>query len=89
MSFVAVQAVWAVGSNCTEVVSGEVTDVLEHSVVVDGSQTVYGIPTIWVDINEGDYVVINAFVSPEDKLVACYLTINGGEVIELRVRTPK
>jgi glyoxylate utilization-related uncharacterized protein len=89
MSFVAVQAVWAAGSNCTEVVSGEVTEVLEHSVVVDGDYTVYGISTIWVDINEGDYVVINAFVSPEGKLVACYLTINGGEVIELRVRTPK
>ena len=83
MSFVAVQAVWAGGSNCTEVVAGEVTDVLEHSVVVDGYQIVYGIPT-WVDINEGDYVVINAFVSPDGKFVACYLTINGGEVIELR-----
>ena len=87
MSFVAVQAVWAAGANCTEVVTGEVTDVLEHSVVVDG-QTVYGIPTIWVDINAGDNVVINAFLSPDDKLVACYLTINGGPVIELRVRTP-
>ena len=83
MSFVAVQAVWAGGSNCTEVVAGEVTDVLEHPVVVDGYQIVYGILT-WVDINEGDYVVINAFVSPDSKFVACYLTINGGEVIELR-----
>ena len=88
MSFVAVQAVWAGGSNCTEVVTGEVTDVLEHAVVVDGSQIVYGIPTIWVDINEGDYVVINAFVTPDGKFVACYLTINGGEVIDLR-GTPK
>lgn len=83
MSFVAVQAVWAGGSNCTAVVTGEVTDVLEHSVVVDGYQIVYGILP-WVDINEGDDVVINAFVTPDGKFVACYLTINGGEVIELR-----
>ena len=84
ISFVAVQAVWAGGSNCTEVVTGEVTDVLEHAVVVDGNQIVYGISTVWVDINVGDDVVINAFVTPDSKFVACYLTINGGEVIELR-----
>jgi hypothetical protein len=83
MSFVAVQAVWAGGSNCTEVVAGDVTDVPEHSVVVNGSQIVYGILP-WVEINVGDYVVINAFVSPDGKLVACYLTIGGGEVIDLR-----
>ena len=87
MSFVAVQAVWAGGSNCTEVVTGEVTDVYEHSVVVDGNQIVYGISTVWVDINVGDDVVINAFVTPDGKFVACYLTINGGEVIDLRGTT--
>jgi hypothetical protein len=90
MSFVAVQAVWAVGPDCTEVVTGTVSDVLvdNHAVVVEGDQTVYGIPLIWVNINEGDLVVINAFVSPDGNFVACYLTING-TLVELRPRAPK
>ena len=84
MSFVAVQAVWAGGPSCTTVVAGTVDEILvdEHTIVV-GDDTVYGIPLPWVDIEINDQVVINAFVSLEGNIVACYLTING-TLIELR-----
>jgi len=99
MSFVAVQAVWAgtgpgngsespgsEGPSCTAVVSGEVTALDKYSgtIVVDDETTINGIPLPWLDINVGDSVVVNCLVSPDGIYVACYLTINGGDVIELR-----
>ena len=84
MSFVAVQAVWAGKKTCSVVVEGTVSEILVNdNAIVVGDQTVYGIALLWIDINEGDAVVINTFVSLDGKVVACYLTING-ELVDLR-----
>ena len=74
------------GPSCTEVVAGYVTALDEYigEIVVDDETTISGIPLPWLDINVGDRVVVNCLVSPDGKYVACYLTINGGDVIELR-----
>ena len=74
------------GPICTAVVAGEVTALDEYTgtIVVDGETTIEGIPLLWLDITVGDQVVVNCFVSPDGMYVACYLTINGGDVIELR-----
>jgi len=94
MSLGTVPAVFAgqgpglVNPSCTDVVAGEVTalDDSIHAIVVDDETTIGGVPLTWIDVNVGDEVVVNCFVSPEGKYVACYLTINGGDVIELRPR---
>jgi predicted short-subunit dehydrogenase-like oxidoreductase (DUF2520 family) len=86
MSFTAVQAA---GLDCTEVVEGVVTDITETgAITVDDDITVYGVPADWGIVAEGDSVVINAHKTDNDKLIACYLTVNGGDVIELRPRKP-
>ena len=74
------------GPSCTAVVEGEVTSLDEsiHAIVVDDETTIGGVPFTWIDVNVGDTVVVNCFVSLEGKYVACYLTINDGQVIELR-----
>ena len=74
------------GPICTAVVAGEVTALDKYSgeIVVDDETTISGIPLPWLDINVGDQVVVNCLVSLDGKYVACYLTINGGDVIELR-----
>ena len=92
MSLGTVPAVFAgqgpgtVGPSCTDVVEGTVTalDDSIHAIVVDDETTIGGVPFTWIDVNVGDQVVVNCFVSPEGKYVACYLTINNGPVIELR-----
>jgi len=73
---------------CTDVVAGEVTalDDSIHAIVVDDETTIGGVPLTWIDVNVGDKVTVNCFVSPDGKYVACYLTINGGPAIELRPR---
>ena len=70
---------------CATVVTGTVTWVsTEVGVIkVEDEITVYGLP-LWLDIKEGDEVVINYWISPDGKYVACYLTINDDEVIDLR-----
>jgi len=88
MSFAIVQAQ---GFVCTEVVDGlvtEITDTGEITVTVDdvGEITVYGVPADWEIVEVDDNVVINAHETNNDKLIACYLTVNGGDVIELRPR---
>jgi len=82
------QGLGSVGPSCTEVVEGIVTalDDSIHAIVVENNTTIGGVPFTWIDIEVGDRVVVNCFVSPEGKYVACYLTINGGDVIELRPR---
>ena len=94
MSFVTAQAVWAErGLQCNEVVSGTVTEILhfENAIVVDYDTVVYGIPVEEWDlaINTDDSIVINANMCLDGKLVACYLTVNGGAIIELRPRSVK
>ncbi|UCF83582.1 MAG: hypothetical protein JSV50_20835 [Desulfobacteraceae bacterium] len=94
MSFVTVQAVLAErGLECDEVVRGEVTDIrhVENAIVVDGDTVVYGIPVEeWdLDIEIKDSIVINANMCLDGKLVACYLTVNGGDIIDLRPRSIK
>ena len=94
MSFFTVQAVWAErGLQCNEVVSGTVTEILhfENAIVVEDGTVVYGIPVEEWDlaINTGDSIVINANMCLDGKLVACYLTVNGGAIIELRPRRVK
>jgi len=99
MSLGTVPAVFAgqgpglVSPSCTDVVAGEVIDIVDsiHTIVVyDGTTetttTIVGVPLTWIDVDDGDEVVVNYFVSPDGKNVACYLTINGGPVIELRPR---
>ena len=91
ISLVAVQAVWAKGGpDCTTVVDGTVSKVLvDDNAIVVGDETVYGIPLPWVEINEGDSVVINVHECPyTGRLMACYLTVND-KLIELRPRAPK
>lgn len=90
MSFTIVQAQ---GLVCTEVVGGEVTAITETGAITvtvegDGEITVYGVPADWNIVAEGDMVVINAHRTDNDKLIACYLTVNGGPSIELRPRKP-
>ena len=82
------QGLGSVGPSCTEVVAGTVTalDDSIHAIVVDDDTTIGGVPFTWIDIKVGDSVVVNCFVSPEGKYVACYLTINDGDLIELRPR---
>jgi hypothetical protein len=92
VSLVALQAVWAEkGPDCNTSVSGEVSDVLldDNAIEVDG-ETVYGIPLKWVTIEVGDSVGIIAHECPDTgRLMACYLTVNDGQIIELRPRTLK
>jgi len=93
MSLVAVQTLWAKGGlDCTTVVEGNVSQIqnVYNAIVVDEITTVFGIPLPWLDIEVDDDVVINAHACPDTgKLMACYLTINGGEVIDLRPRGRK
>jgi len=96
MSFFAIQAVWAgkgqYGPDCTTFVEGTVSEILvdDNAIKFEDDTVVYGIPLPWVDIDEGDLVVINAHECPDTgKLMACYLTVNGGDVIELRPRYSK
>ncbi|UCG79951.1 MAG: hypothetical protein JSV60_08235 [Desulfobacterales bacterium] len=86
MSFTIVQAQ---GLNCNEVVSGEVTEITATgAITVDYDIIVYGVPADWEIVAENDEVVINAHKTSDDKLIACYLTVNGGSPIELRPRKP-
>ncbi len=88
MSVVAVPAVWAI--DCSTVVEGVVTEITETgAITVDYETTVYGVPVDWGIVAEKDNVVINAYETNKDKLIACYLTVNGGAVIELRPRNPE
>ena len=90
VSLVAVQAVWTRGGpDCTTYVEGEVSEVLDDSNAIEvGDTTVYGIPLPWVDIEVGDSAVIIAHECPDSgRLMACFLTVNGGDVIDLRPRS--
>jgi hypothetical protein len=95
MGFVTVQAVWALkGPGCTTVVEGTVTEILydDNAIVVDNDTIIYGVPVDeWkLDIEESDLVVINAHVCLDTgKLVACYLTVNGDTIIDLRPRASR
>jgi hypothetical protein len=93
MSLVAVQTLWAKGGlDCTTVVKGNVSEIWDdfNAIIVEDDKTVYGIPLPWLDIKVGDDVLINAHECPDTgKLMACYLTINEGEVIDLRPRGRK
>jgi len=86
MSFVLVQASWAI--DCSTVVEGMVNVITETGAITVGDTTVYGVPVDWGIVEVGDSVVINAHLTKDDKLVACYLTVDGSGVIELRPRTP-
>jgi hypothetical protein len=91
MSFTIAQAQ---GLDCDDqVVSGIVTDITETGVITidtdNGDITVYGVPADWEIVKVDDSVVINAHETNDDKLIACYLTVNGGDVIELRPRAPE
>jgi hypothetical protein len=70
---------------CDTVVAGEVTWVStgDGVIVIDDDITVNGLP-LWLNIQKGDEVVINCRISPDGKYVACYLTINNGDPINLR-----
>ena len=94
MGFVTVQAVWALkGPVCDEVVSGTVDQILyDDNAIVVGNDTIYGVPVDeWkLAIEVGDVVVINAHVCLDTgKLVACYLTVNGDTLIDLRPRASR
>lgn len=86
MSFVVVQASWAL--DCTSTVEGMVTEITDTGAITVDGITVYGVPVDWGIVEENDVVVINVYETNKDKLIACYLTVNGGGVIELRPRTP-
>ncbi|MGA1869590.1 MAG: hypothetical protein ACMUJM_13720 [bacterium] len=94
MSFVAVQAVWALnGPDCATEVSGIVTEVWSeyNAIVVDDTVVVYGIPLPWIAIEIGNSVEINAHQCPETyKLMACELKIiDTGTEVNLRPRGSK
>ena len=87
MSFVVVQASWAI--DCSTLVEGMVNEITETGAITVDGITIYGIPVDWEIVEIDNSVVINAYLTKDDKLIACYLTVNGGEVIELRPRTPQ
>jgi len=88
MSFVVVQAGWAgmePGVRCDKVVEGTVTAITETGeITVEYVTTVYGVQACWEIVAVEDEVVINVYETNNDKNIACYLTVNGGEVIDLR-----
>jgi len=93
VGLIAVQAVWAKCPNtCNLTVEGTVTAVNndENSITV-GETTVYGIPfsylAKWLDTElvVGSAVVITAKQCPSTgKLMACTLSVNGSDPINLR-----
>lgn len=94
MSFIAVQAVWAgTGPSgyvplCSERVAGEVTMVAGDEIVVEDTYTIHGIPD-WLVIEEGYYVEVICFVSPDGYYVACDVMIEDEDEEELRRRGPE
>jgi len=83
MSFVVVQAAWAI--DCVDVVAGTVTAITDTGEITVGDDTtVYGVPADWDIVAVGDEVVINVHVTNNNKFIACYLTVDEGEAIELR-----
>lgn len=92
MSFVSVQAAWAL--DCNETVEGEVTyigitDVCNDAITVDYDTTVCGVPAdlgivAKSDSEEGDKVIITAFETNDFKLIACKVSVIEGDSFTLR-----
>lgn len=89
LSLTAVQAVWA--GTCNVTVSGEITAIYsEENAITVNDVTVYGIPLAYlakklkIVLQVGDSVVVTARSCPStDRLSACTLSVNGGDVISL------
>jgi hypothetical protein len=91
MSFVAVQAIWAL--DCSKSVTGEITNdpSVDRGIEVtdeDGAvTTVYGIPD-YLQLKAGEVVTITYGVQPGGDFVACSLQV-GTSLTILRPRAPE